>query len=95
MSNEQQPKLPTKDQFSAWKTQPVSQWYFYFLEKYFQLITENLIQGATIDTDSVDATAMQSATQLTRAGTLYEAATIAYSEICELLEIDIEEEEDD
>lgn len=86
---------PTKDQFAQWKTHPVSEWFFLSLQKRIHDLSEDLILGTTVDSDSVDRTAIQTARIQASAQTLYEVHTAQWEEVCETLGIELEIEEED
>lgn len=89
----EQPMLPTKDQWSNWKDHPCSRWYFHALQKEFQTVTEDVVMGATINTGSVDETALATTRALSTAKTLYMVGRASYEDVCDMLDIELSTEE--
>lgn len=57
-------------------------------------LSEELVLGGTVDSDSVDRTAIQTARVQASANALYEVATAHWEEVCEMLDIPVKEEDE-
>ena len=87
--------LPTKDQWATWKANPVSAWFFAGLQQELQKLTEDFIMGGTVNTDSVDSTALNTAVRHAETKTLYMVGHAHYEDMCEMLNIQLPEEIDE
>ena len=77
---------PSKEDFGQWRHSPAGEWYFAWLQMYFQHVVEGAVRGGTIATDSVDSTALSTVRTMTKANTLYEIGTEAdYDSICGMM----------
>lgn len=93
--SDQVPERPTKEDYQQWKANPVTEWWFYFLQAEFQGNLEGIVLGQTVDTESVDSTALSSVKEISRCSTLYEVGNIDYEGIVEALYPKQETEDDD
>ena len=85
-------KVPTKDQFSDWKHSPVGAWFFdVWLQSYFQAYTQEIIEGATINVESMEDTALNTLRHQTKASMLHEIGFTTYEEMLTMLGISAEE----
>jgi hypothetical protein len=95
MNNNSQLMLPTSDQWAVWKADPISAWFFHAIERNFQEVTEGMVMGATLNTGSVDETALATTQAITEARVLYTIGRASYRDVCEMLDISIDEEKDE
>jgi hypothetical protein len=54
-----------------------------------------MVMGATLNTGSVDETALATTQAITEARVLYTIGRASYEDVCEMLDIQIQEEDDD
>ena len=94
MNENLQPMLPSKDQWATWKSEPVAAWFFHALERNFQEVTEGVVMGSTLNTGSVDETALATTQAITEARVLYTIGRASYEDVCEMLDISIDEDKD-
>jgi hypothetical protein len=87
--------MPTKDQWSNWKQHPTTQWFNHVLETQFKEVTQAVVEGATINEDSVESTALSTVRQLTSSRVLYSIASMTYDDARETLGLIIPGEEED
>lgn len=75
--------LPTKEEYSSWRNGAVGSWWFNYIERELLGEVENFVLGGTVQTDSVEGTAIVSAQIQTKISLLYDIMNKSYEEIQE------------
>lgn len=65
------------------------------LQKRVQELAEELVIGVPVELSSVDATSLGYVSKQAAANALYEFSTADYAELCQILDIELKEEEED
>ena len=87
---------PSKEDFAQWKNAPAGRWFFTFLQAKFNHESERVLFGGTLNSESAEATAINTARATARLDLLHEIGVrVNYNEICEQLGIEVNEEDTD
>ena len=78
-----QVEKPSKDDFLLWKGSAVGNWFFNYLKYNAEDYMKQFVQGATMNTDSVEATALKSMEYTTRIRVLHEIGVSLDYEVIE------------
>jgi len=91
------PDRPEPEDFAIWRDKPISKWFFAWVGGQFNQIGFALASGETINSDSIDETALATAQHVAQTKALYAVFTADYNRIKEDLygtpQEEIEDEE--
>lgn len=89
-------RVPTKEEFGAWKHSGVGEWWFDWTRQMFNKYAEELALGQTVNDESIESTAIRTIRHSARAGILYELFHVANRDyICDMLGIDVDTPEEE
>jgi SLT domain-containing protein len=79
------PEQPTADELANWKNSKTGKWWFAWVEAETNMVSLPLIFGQSVNTDSVDATAIQTAAATGKLQALIKLRNSSYDDIVNIV----------